>query len=303
MEVFGNGGLDVSGHTAPGITIGSLEGNGFAALGGNNLSVGSNNLSTTFSGVAQDGGIAGGTGGSLTKIGTGSVTLSGNNTYTGATSVDAGKLIVDGSIASSSNVTVAAGATRGGHGTVSNISGAGTIAPGDSPGILTATHIDPSGGTDFVFQLNQIGSPTYSNAADSGNDLIRLTDGTPFLSALTSANQITIDFSGASLSAGEIFRGGFFTDVVSASSLVGAANFLYIGTGSFTVHFDGFVTEPSADFAGGTVLNGSVLQFNIKSGNNVQDPSSTWILLLLGLSVTLAFRHTQKHSDYSQRPE
>jgi hypothetical protein len=67
VEVFGNGGLDVSGHTAPSITIGSLEGNGFAALGANNLSIGSNNLSTTFSGVAQDGGSAGGTGGSTNK--------------------------------------------------------------------------------------------------------------------------------------------------------------------------------------------------------------------------------------------
>jgi autotransporter-associated beta strand protein len=246
--------------------------------------------------VAQDGGSAGGTGGSLTKIGIGTLTLSGNNTYTGATTVNAGKLIVDGSIASSSNVTVAGGATLGGHGTVSNISGTGTIAPGDSPGILTATHIDPSGGTDFVFQLNQISSPTYGNAADSGNDLLHLTDGTPFLSALTFANQITIDFSGASLSAGEIFRGGFFTDVASASSLVGAANFVYVGTDGLAVHFDGFVTESSADFAGGPVMNGSVLQFNIKGGNTVPDASSTWILLLLGLSVTLAFRHAQKHS-------
>jgi hypothetical protein len=101
------------------------------------------------------------------------------------------------------------------------------------------------------------------------------------LSALTSANQITIDFSGASLSANEIFRGGFFTDVASASSLVGAANFVYIGTDGFAVHFDGFVTESSADFAGGPVLNGSVLQFNISGGNTVPDASSTWLLLCL----------------------
>ena len=115
--------------------------------------------------------------------------------------------------------------------------------------------------------------------------------------ALTSANQIMIDFSGASLSADEIFRGGFFTDVVSTSSLVSAANFVYVGTDGFTVHFDGFVTEPSADFAGGTVLNGSVLQFNIENGKTVPDASFTWLLLLLGLSVTLAFRQTPKLHD------
>jgi len=98
-----------------------------------------------------------------------------------------------------------------------------------------------------------------------------------------------------------VFRGGFFTDVASASSLVGAANFVYVGTDGFAVHFDGFVTESSADFAGGPVLNGSVLQFNIKGGNTVPDASSTWILLLPGLSVTLAFRHTQKHISTSSR--
>jgi len=87
------------------------------------------------------------------------------------------------------------------------------------------------------------------------------------------------------------------------SHVVNAASFIYIGTDGFTVHFDGFGTEPSADFAGGTLLNGSVLQFKIQSGNSVPDTSSTWILLLLGLSITLAFRHVLKHSGYRQRRE
>jgi autotransporter-associated beta strand protein len=290
VEVFGNGGMDISGHAAPGVTIGSIEGDGFASLGANNLSVGSNNLSTTFSGVAQDGGNSGGVGGSLTKIGTGTLTLAGTNTYTGATAVNAGKLFVDGSIASSSGVAVAAGATLGGHGNVSSISGAGAIAPGNSPGILTATHLDPSSGMSFVFELTLTGSPTYSNAAASGNDVLRLTDITPFTMALTSSNQITIDFSGASLAAGQLYRGGFFTDTPTATSLVSGATFLYTGTGGFTVNFDGFVTELSAAFASGTVLNGTVLQFDISGEGTspppVPDPSSTWTLLLLSLSGT-----------------
>jgi outer membrane autotransporter protein len=98
VEVFGNGNLDISGHSAPGATVGSIEGNGAVFLGANNLTMGSNNLSTTFSGVVQDGGAFAGTGGSLTKVGTGVLTLTGVNTYTGATTVNGGSLIVDGSI-------------------------------------------------------------------------------------------------------------------------------------------------------------------------------------------------------------
>ena len=294
VEVFGNGNVDISGHTSPTVTIGSLEGTGNAFLGANNLSVGSNNLSTTFSGVAQDGGNSAGVGGSLTKIGTGTLTLAGTNTYTGATAVNAGKLFVDGSIASSSGVTIAAGATLGGHGNVSSISGAGAIAPGNSPGILTATHLDPISGMSFVFELTQTGSPTYSNAAASGNDVLRLTDSMPFTMSLTPSNQITIDFSGASLAAGQFYRGGFFTDITdtaTATSLVSGASFLYTGTGGFTVNFDGFVTEPSAAFASGTVLNGTVLQFDISGTGNgggptVPDTAPTLALLLLSLSAT-----------------
>jgi autotransporter-associated beta strand protein len=57
VELFGNGSLDVSGHDAPGVTIGSIEGEGDVFLGANNLTVGSNNLSTAFLGVIQDGGV------------------------------------------------------------------------------------------------------------------------------------------------------------------------------------------------------------------------------------------------------
>jgi hypothetical protein len=80
VEVFGNGNLDISGHNPPGITIGSIQGDGIVFLGANNLTLGRNNLSTTFSGVIQDGGIFGGTGGSITKVGTGTLTLSGAKT-------------------------------------------------------------------------------------------------------------------------------------------------------------------------------------------------------------------------------
>ena len=110
--------FDISLLTAAGMTAGSIEGAGSHFLGGKLLTVGGNNLSTEVSGTLADGGFGGGTGGALTKVGTGTQTLSGTNTYTGATTVNAGALIVNGSIASSSGLTVNAGATVGGTGTL-----------------------------------------------------------------------------------------------------------------------------------------------------------------------------------------
>jgi hypothetical protein len=48
VEVFGNGCLSVSSHVNGSFTIGSIEGDGDVFLGANNLTVGSNNLSTIF---------------------------------------------------------------------------------------------------------------------------------------------------------------------------------------------------------------------------------------------------------------
>jgi len=94
VEVFSNGRLDISGHELPGITIGSIEGDGLILVGANQLMTGNNNVSTTFSGLLQDGGFYGGSGGALAKIGNGKLTLSGANTYTGGTIVNAGTLFV-----------------------------------------------------------------------------------------------------------------------------------------------------------------------------------------------------------------
>ena len=70
------------------ISAGSIKGAGLYLLGANELTVGSNNLSTEVSGVI------GGSGGSLVKIGTGTLTLSGTNTYTGGTTFAGGTVSV-----------------------------------------------------------------------------------------------------------------------------------------------------------------------------------------------------------------
>ena len=111
-------------------TIGSLAGAGNVTLGAATLTTGNDNTSTTFSGAIS------GTGG-LTKSGAGTLLLTGISTYTGATTVNAGTLSVNGSIANSA-LTVNAGGVIGGIGTIGNTTiNGGTLSPGNSIGTLT----------------------------------------------------------------------------------------------------------------------------------------------------------------------
>lgn len=125
--------LDVSAATldiaAGDQTIQSLAGvsGSKVVLGASTLSVG-NAASTGFAGVVS------GTGG-LTKVGAGTLTLTGASTYSGATAVDAGLLVVNGSLASA--VTVGAGARLQGTGRVGGLTVGGNLAPGNSIGTLT----------------------------------------------------------------------------------------------------------------------------------------------------------------------
>ena len=152
VEVFGNGNLDVSRPGAAGNSIGSLEGNGLVFLGGGNLSIGGNNLNTNFAGViSDDGGLHQGSGGSITKNGTGILAFSSANTYTGGTTIKDGSLLVNNTSDSGTGI----GAVQddsgilGGTGTIAGAviigsgSGSGAIlSPGASAGNIGAFNIE-----------------------------------------------------------------------------------------------------------------------------------------------------------------
>lgn len=136
------------------VAIGSLSGAGRVYLGASELVLGGLNGNDQLSGPIFDGfspeitSLTGNpivlTGGRLTKIGTGTLTLSGNNSYTGATTVSGGTLAAGAmnTFSPGSAHNVSSGATLALNGfdqTVLSLSNAGIVSTGGAPGTTLAT--------------------------------------------------------------------------------------------------------------------------------------------------------------------
>ena len=170
-----NGGalFSIAGIAAAGTTIGDLSGAGTVLLGGKTLTFGTAN-DTLFSGPIS------GNGGGLVKQGTGTFTLTGANSYTGATDVLAGTLLVNGNQSAATGLTsVASGATLGGFGTLGGdvtIADGATLAPGaGGPGALTINgNLALASGATLGFEFGQANNPggPLNDVVNVGGNLV-----------------------------------------------------------------------------------------------------------------------------------
>lgn len=129
LALYGTGSLDLASNSQ---TIGALGGNGSVTLGSGTLTIQGGAVQLSNSGADISG-----TGG-LTKTGAFTQVLNGALSYTGATSVKGGTLVINGS--SQSNTTIDAGATLAGTGTINaEVINVGKVAPGEINQIGTLT--------------------------------------------------------------------------------------------------------------------------------------------------------------------
>ena len=157
--IVNNGEVDISGLTADGIGIGSLSGAGDVYLGSRTLTLGKLGTDDTIGGIIQDGGFAGATGGALTKVGADTLSLTGENTYSGGTTVAAGTLDIGGGGATGSilgDVEIATGGTLafnrsddfsfagsiGGSGAVEKLAAGTTTLTGNSSAFAGTTSVN-----------------------------------------------------------------------------------------------------------------------------------------------------------------
>lgn len=176
--------------------------------------------------------------GSFVKTGPGELVLSGNQTLTGEIRVDGGVLKIDGNALSASRVVAGDGGLLTGGGTLPPLAGSGLVSPGEAgAAILNAVAFDGRNGLDVDFDFRRAGSPSYGKPNASGNDLLWLSGTEPFVEPLDAGNAISIFLDRATVSEGDVFRGGFVTEATAdfLSSIRGAEVRYYVRDGAGTV--------------------------------------------------------------------
>jgi autotransporter-associated beta strand protein len=276
VSVVGNVVADLVGSTYSALTI--AAGSGAATIGGTVSNVATLTIDTSNTGNAITGAISGAT--HLVNSGSGTLTLSNNNTYTGSTTVAAGTLNVTGTLADSTAVTVASGATYmvNTNDTIASLAGAGNTVLNANlifgnandttvSGIISgAGSLTKEGSSTVTLSNNNTYTGSTTVAAGTLNVTGTLADSTAVTVAsgatyIVAANDTIASLAGAGntvLNANLIF--GNANDTTVSGIISGAGSLTKAG--SSTVTLSGTNT-----YSGKTTISGG--QLNIASDANL----------------------------------
>ena len=288
--------------------IGSLAGSGSGSSviigAGKTLSIGGDNTNTSYAGVISSNNTAGVNGssgnGALTKIGTGSLTLSNANTFGGATNISSGVLILSNALAlqDSSLVTTGLSVSSGTYVSLSSvttptfggISGTGNLATAiQNYSSVTALTLNPisnsytgviaDGATGMTLTITGgTGIQTLGNA-NTYTGATRINGGTLTLTSSGSiANSPSINVaSGAtfnisayttySLASGQTLSGG---GTVNAVTSLNAVHTTSIASGSFLTPSAVTMAATKLTFNGNLSLAGTT-KLTLYSGTTSYD--------------------------------
>jgi len=214
------------------------------------------------------------------KSGSGTLTLTGSNSYTGNTTVNVGTLLINGSTVGDSAFSVSSGATLGGSGTIGGtvtVGSGGTLAPGNSPGNLTVNNsVTISDNATMSIEIN-------GATVGSQYDRITMTTGT---FSLTGTNNLALS-PGYTPALDTFF---FLVDNQGINAISGVFERLNGVTtdlsqgAAFFVSGQQFRISYEADLTNGTFLLGNDIVLQA-----IPEPS-TWLLLTAVLTSIVILR-------------
>ncbi|MCO9548092.1 fibronectin-binding autotransporter adhesin ShdA [Salmonella enterica] len=284
-----SGGTTITGGT---LTADHADSLGTGAIANSGvLQVGEGELENTLSGA-----------GSLVKTGTGELTLSGDNSYSGTTTITGGTLTADHADSLGTGTIANSGVLQVGEGELENtLSGSGSLVKtgtgeltlsGDNTysggttitgGTLTADHADSLGSGDIDNNgVLQVGEGELKNTLSGTGSLVKIGTGeltlngdNDYSGGTTIDDGVLIADNADSLGTGTIANNGVLQvgEGELKNTLSGTGSLVKIGTGELTLNGDN-------DYSGGTTIDDGVLiaaNVNALSGGDV-DNSGTLML-------------------------